>query len=167
MFPQVYPHIYIGLPELHGDFSSSLVFAYELPRLLFWPLLPMELLQFVPVDPSSTSFPQGLVPPSSQRKRRPPLVPVTDSPGTTSHDEMPENRRKTPKISRACDACKSKKARCSGTKPCDSCVKRRLQCVYNAKYSRGRPPTPLPRQPSAPPRGPEQEQEDEINVAHR
>ncbi|KAK6523332.1 hypothetical protein TWF281_001311 [Arthrobotrys megalospora] len=53
-----------------------------------------------------------------------------------------ENRSKIHKVSRACDLCKSKKAKCSGTKPCDYCTKKGVECSYDAKYSRGRPPTP-------------------------
>ena len=50
--------------------------------------------------------------------------------------------RKVHRVSRACDYCKSKKTRCSGTRPCDSCTKRRIVCEYDTQYSRGRPPTP-------------------------
>ncbi|KAF7716715.1 Fungal Zn(2)-Cys(6) binuclear cluster domain-containing protein [Penicillium ucsense] len=53
-----------------------------------------------------------------------------------------ENRRKDPKVSRACDNCKRKKVRCDGTLPCSKCAKRNLDCAYDAKYGRGRPPTP-------------------------
>ncbi|KAF2760960.1 hypothetical protein EJ05DRAFT_491811 [Pseudovirgaria hyperparasitica] len=53
-----------------------------------------------------------------------------------------ENRRKTPKVSRACDLCKAKKVRCSGTLPCDICERKNLSCVYNARYARGKPRTP-------------------------
>ena len=53
-----------------------------------------------------------------------------------------ENRRKTPKVSRACDNCKRKKIRCDGTLPCKHCAKRNISCAYDAKYARGRPPTP-------------------------
>ncbi|KAI0191643.1 fungal-specific transcription factor domain-containing protein [Astrocystis sublimbata] len=60
------------------------------------------------------------------------------------HDSEDEGRRKAYKASRACDTCKAKKARCSGTIPCDRCVLRRLKCAYDAVYSRGRPPTPPP-----------------------
>lgn len=64
------------------------------------------------------------------------------------HPASPElatpNPRKVPKISRACDLCKEKKARCTGTIPCDRCVQRDLPCVYDTKYARGRPPTPRP-----------------------
>ncbi|KAH8894006.1 hypothetical protein GQ53DRAFT_858570 [Thozetella sp. PMI_491] len=71
-------------------------------------------------------------------------IPPPTPPGTTSATDSGENRRKTPKVSRACDFCKTKKLRCSGTLPCSTCVKRSLACVYDAKYSRGRPPTPQP-----------------------
>ncbi|KAF6792049.1 fungal specific transcription factor domain-containing protein [Colletotrichum sojae] len=54
------------------------------------------------------------------------------------------NRRKSQKVSRACDFCKQRKAKCSGTIPCDKCTRKGLTCVYDAKYSRGRPPTPPP-----------------------
>ncbi|KAI1339185.1 fungal-specific transcription factor domain-containing protein [Xylariaceae sp. FL0016] len=76
----------------------------------------------------------------SQLSRRRPA----ETPSSSSSPTEPENRRKLAKTSRACDTCKIKKARCSGTLPCSRCVERTLQCVYNAKYSRGRPPTPPP-----------------------
>ncbi|KAF4764502.1 hypothetical protein N7455_009664 [Penicillium solitum] len=63
---------------------------------------------------------------------------------TTNVDRDEENRRKDPKISRACDTCKRKKIRCDGILPCSNCAKRRLHCAYDAKYGRGRPPTPPP-----------------------
>ncbi|TQN68819.1 Activator of stress genes 1 [Colletotrichum shisoi] len=54
------------------------------------------------------------------------------------------NRRRSQKVSRACDFCKQRKTKCSGTIPCDKCTRKGLTCVYDAKYSRGRPPTPPP-----------------------
>lgn len=62
--------------------------------------------------------------------------------GNTPAIDNSRNRRKTQKVSRACDFCRIKKLRCNGTLPCNTCVKRNLVCVYAAKYSRGRPPTP-------------------------
>ncbi|KAH8895190.1 hypothetical protein GQ53DRAFT_779358 [Thozetella sp. PMI_491] len=59
-------------------------------------------------------------------------------------DDTPEERRKIYRVTRACDACKTRKARCSGTDPCQTCVGRGLQCRYLAKYGRGKPPTPAP-----------------------
>ncbi|KAH8174692.1 fungal specific transcription factor domain-containing protein [Sarocladium implicatum] len=53
-------------------------------------------------------------------------------------------RRASQKVSRACDFCKQRKARCTGTLPCDKCTKKGLTCRYNSSYSRGRPPTPPP-----------------------
>lgn len=53
-----------------------------------------------------------------------------------------ENRRKASKVSRACDHCKLKKLKCSGTIPCDGCTKRNVNCQYDSAYRRGRPPTP-------------------------
>ncbi|TEA18079.1 Activator of stress genes 1 [Colletotrichum sidae] len=63
------------------------------------------------------------------------------------------NRRKSQKVSRACDFCKQRKAKCSGTIPCDKCTRKGLTCVYDAKYSRGRPPTPPPSSSAAWPSG--------------
>ncbi|KAL4937579.1 hypothetical protein BDV06DRAFT_215762 [Aspergillus oleicola] len=48
------------------------------------------------------------------------------------------------KITRACDSCKEKKTRCTGTLPCGRCTRLSLPCEYNAAYSRGLPPEPLP-----------------------
>ncbi|KAM0420283.1 hypothetical protein ACHAPT_011944 [Fusarium lateritium] len=52
--------------------------------------------------------------------------------------------RKVRKVSRACDFCKSRKARCTGDLPCAKCVAKGRECSYDAKYTRGRPPTPPP-----------------------
>ncbi|KAJ6127264.1 hypothetical protein N7523_002876 [Penicillium sp. IBT 18751x] len=48
------------------------------------------------------------------------------------------------KITRACDSCKEKKTRCTGTLPCTRCTRLSLSCEYTAAYSRGLPPDPLP-----------------------
>ncbi|KAJ5669477.1 hypothetical protein N7462_010547 [Penicillium macrosclerotiorum] len=52
------------------------------------------------------------------------------------------------KITRACDLCKVKKTRCTGTLPCTRCTRLSLPCRYNAAYSRGLPPDPLPASPA-------------------
>lgn len=54
----------------------------------------------------------------------------------------PEGLRKARKVSRACDFCKSRKAKCSGDQPCAKCAAKGLNCLYDSKYTRGRPPTP-------------------------
>ncbi|CAG8245944.1 unnamed protein product [Penicillium salamii] len=58
-----------------------------------------------------------------------------------SNKDAPIPRRK---ITRACDSCKVKKTRCTGTLPCTRCTRLSLPCKYNAAYSRGLPPEPLP-----------------------
>jgi hypothetical protein len=60
-----------------------------------------------------------------------------------------DGKKKMNKVTRACDVCKSRKARCSGTQPCESCVNKSLPCSFNASYSRGRAPTPPPGPASA------------------
>lgn len=86
------------------------------------------------------------------------------SPRNTSHirldqDNVPGKKRKASdssvgksvtyaaqrqKTTRACDYCKGKKTRCTGTLPCSRCAKLSLPCEYNAAYSRGLPPEPPP-----------------------
>ncbi|KAG5655113.1 hypothetical protein KAF25_001886 [Fusarium avenaceum] len=73
--------------------------------------------------------------PGTARSKR--VLPL--SPDTTRESE---NRRKASKVSRACDHCKLKKLKCSGTLPCAGCVKRQVECQYDSLYRRGRPPTP-------------------------
>ncbi|EGR44078.1 N-terminal binuclear Zn cluster-containing/DNA binding domain-containing protein [Trichoderma reesei QM6a] len=52
--------------------------------------------------------------------------------------------RKTRKVSRACDYCKFRKAKCTGDQPCAKCISRGRICLYEARYTRGMPPTPPP-----------------------
>ncbi|KAF2704790.1 hypothetical protein K504DRAFT_472116 [Pleomassaria siparia CBS 279.74] len=59
-------------------------------------------------------------------------------PSVTTSEEPRQKR----KVTRACDLCKTRKAKCSGTQPCETCAKRGLTCLYEALYLRGRPPTP-------------------------
>ncbi|KAL5334466.1 hypothetical protein BJX70DRAFT_391380 [Aspergillus crustosus] len=67
-----------------------------------------------------------------------------------SSDPAAANKTDAPrqKITRACDSCKEKKTRCTGTLPCGRCTRLSLPCEYNAAYSRGLPPAPLPAPPS-------------------
>ncbi|KIW26596.1 uncharacterized protein PV07_06415 [Cladophialophora immunda] len=44
------------------------------------------------------------------------------------------------KVSRACDACKQKRTRCSGDQPCVRCRHLHISCDYFAIYTRGRLP---------------------------
>ncbi|KAL4970187.1 uncharacterized protein BDV14DRAFT_187063 [Aspergillus stella-maris] len=47
------------------------------------------------------------------------------------------------RVTRACDHCKKKKLRCSGTLPCSLCERSKINCEYTAGYTRGRlPPVP-------------------------
>lgn len=86
---------------------------------------PAEANESIPTETSPAST-------SSQRKR-------TNAP---SPAEANADGRKVHRVSRACDYCKSKKTRCSGTRPCDSCSRRKIVCEYDTQYMRGRPPTP-------------------------
>ncbi|PTB61872.1 hypothetical protein BBK36DRAFT_1130765 [Trichoderma citrinoviride] len=61
-----------------------------------------------------------------------------------SRDSPDAASRKARKVSRACDFCKSRKAKCTGDQPCAKCISRRRVCLYEAKYTRGLPPTPPP-----------------------
>ncbi|KAI1746498.1 transcriptional regulatory protein GAL4 [Xylaria castorea] len=45
---------------------------------------------------------------------------------------------------RACDRCKKRKIRCSGTQPCEVCTTAGASCTFDAAYNRGRPPA-IPR----------------------
>ncbi|KAF9691111.1 hypothetical protein EKO04_010607 [Ascochyta lentis] len=56
--------------------------------------------------------------------------------------------RQKSKVSRACDICKAKKAKCSGEQPCSTCDRRGLDCRYEAVYARGKPPVPRRVRPS-------------------
>ncbi|RJE20242.1 Transcription factor [Aspergillus sclerotialis] len=77
-----------------------------------------------------------MIPATSSSRKRP------GGPLTEVDLGVTESRRRDPKVSRACDSCKAKKIRCSGTFPCQVCTRRSLPCSYVSKYSRGRAPTP-------------------------
>ncbi|KAL7808402.1 fungal-specific transcription factor domain-containing protein [Trichoderma gracile] len=61
-----------------------------------------------------------------------------------SQDSPKAASRKTRKVSRACDYCKFRKAKCTGDRPCAKCIARGQNCLYEARYTRGLPPTPPP-----------------------
>lgn len=64
--------------------------------------------------------------------------------GAKSQKQYPDGvlRRQQSKVTRACDICKAKKAKCSGEQPCRTCHRRGLECCYNAAYARGKAPVP-------------------------
>lgn len=64
-----------------------------------------------------------------------------------SDHATPVQRRKVIKVTRACDICKKRKSRCSGTLPCDTCCKRgcSADCHYDAEYRRGHFVAPIQR----------------------
>ncbi|SPO06448.1 related to C6 transcription factor [Cephalotrichum gorgonifer] len=81
------------------------------------------------------------------------------SPGAEA--TTPHRRRRNPvKVSRACDLCKLRKSKCDGMIPCSKCVRKGRPCLYDTKYSRGRPPTPPPSASLLPPIGPSSEETD-------
>ncbi|KAK3633300.1 hypothetical protein LTR56_015868 [Elasticomyces elasticus] len=52
--------------------------------------------------------------------------------------------RKRVKVTRACDACRSKKKRCSGQVPCAPCRRSQATCTYDTIYLRGTAAPPSP-----------------------
>lgn len=62
--------------------------------------------------------------------------------GTTGDGLLPpaNPNRQRPRVTRACDNCKSRKMRCTGKKPCAHCIKMGKTCEYKAKYTRGAAP---------------------------
>lgn len=122
-----------------GCLFESAFSDFDLPLCISSLFHPMQ-------GPSSTMTPSthSSASPGVEAVRSPDLGRVTSKRPLTATDSTTdaENRRKDPKVSRACDTCKRKKIRCNGTLPCRSCAKRKIACAYDAKYGRGRPPTP-------------------------
>ncbi|GAN06052.1 hypothetical protein MAM1_0110c05529 [Mucor ambiguus] len=58
-----------------------------------------------------------------------------------STNDFPLKRHK---VSKACEACRSKKMRCDGKNPCQRCESNRIKCKYNDKPARSRAPKPSP-----------------------
>lgn len=70
-------------------------------------------------------------------------------------DTSPQpTKRRRKNATRACDSCKSKKARCDGLLPCSRCASQQSECRYDTPYLRGLAPPAVPtiltapRQPS-------------------
>ncbi|KAJ4264196.1 hypothetical protein NW762_005390 [Fusarium torreyae] len=94
--------------------------------------------------------------PDAETQSGPDVAPTPHSPliarkrsSASANDSLqsnaaPSSLRKSRKVSRACDFCKSRKAKCSGDQPCAKCAAKGLNCLYDSKYTRGRPPTPPP-----------------------
>ena len=135
-------------PTLHIFPSNWEAWARRRPRNLFqifsdsqpeYPLSPgpahaMYPYYNPPVAPGPGPHSTSPLAATSPQNKRTHMSTPGESPGSSAS--------KVPKVSRACDYCKSKKTKCSGTRPCGSCVKRGIPCHYDAKYMRGRPPTP-------------------------
>ncbi|KAK1981511.1 fungal-specific transcription factor domain-containing protein [Colletotrichum cereale] len=92
-------------------------------------------------QPSPSSLPSTS---SERRKRSLPEGSPDEGRSSFALATAVANRRRSHKVSRACDYCKAKKLKCSGTLPCDVCTRKGLSCIYDASYRRGRPPTPPP-----------------------
>lgn len=95
--------------------------------------LPLEARTSVEVDDQS-----GLGFPAHPARKR--SKASTEQSLHASQDSSGVNKLR--KVSRACDFCKSRKAKCSGDQPCTKCLAKGVACLYDAKYTRGRPPTP-------------------------
>ena len=111
---------------------------------------PSPALAVTAVSPHSP-HPNHLFPRGQQNKRKILVSGVADTPDAQlRHDvhspdiESRQGRRKAVKVTRACDTCKSRKTKCSGTIPCQWCLKKGATCRYDAKYTRGQASTPPP-----------------------
>ncbi|KAL4884774.1 hypothetical protein BJY04DRAFT_233051 [Aspergillus karnatakaensis] len=71
--------------------------------------------------------------------------PYFQGPGGEWRECQPSKRRckERVRVTRACDSCKKKKLRCSGTLPCSLCQRADTNCEYTAGYTRGKLP-PIP-----------------------
>ncbi|KAL4918622.1 hypothetical protein BDW62DRAFT_217568 [Aspergillus aurantiobrunneus] len=72
--------------------------------------------------------------------------PFFQGPGGELRECHPTKRRcvkERVRVTRACDNCKKKKLRCTGTLPCTLCQRSQWKCEYTAGYTRGKvPPVP-------------------------
>ncbi|KAF9894711.1 hypothetical protein FE257_006601 [Aspergillus nanangensis] len=62
-------------------------------------------------------------------------------PNDSHHPSKRRCVRERLRVTRACDTCKKKKLRCSGTLPCSLCQRSALNCGYTAAYTRGKLPS--------------------------
>ncbi|CAG8254649.1 unnamed protein product [Penicillium nalgiovense] len=126
-------------------FSATLPTVSASPHPPFWylnPTFPSTSFHIMQTQATMAPLPPPQTSPAAPQSSR--ALSGKRPLSTTNADADEENRRKDPKISRACDTCKRKKIRCDGILPCSNCAKRKLNCAYDAKYGRGRPPTPPP-----------------------
>ncbi|KAL4888162.1 fungal-specific transcription factor domain-containing protein [Aspergillus ambiguus] len=88
-----------------------------------------------------------------------------------SADSRPTKRKCSNKdrvrVTRACDACKRKKLRCSGTIPCTGCLRSKTICEYTAEYTRGRLPHIPPLSPPAASPGTHPDELDNVRKGHQ
>lgn len=132
--------------------QALLVAMFVRPLSVFDAACPMPAMDLPPSHPSDAT--STVITPPTQREAS---VTASSSsprrgsqkrsvaPGSPSSDDVTASkRRKGHKVSRACDLCKQRKAKCTGTLPCTKCTNKGLVCHYDASYSRGRPPTPPP-----------------------
>nr|POE83366.1 putative transcriptional regulatory protein [Quercus suber] len=70
--------------------------------------------------------------------------PALNASTSPDRDDGDERSGKRQKVTRACDACKYRKRRCTGELPCSACWSNGVDCTYNAAYTRGRMVEPAP-----------------------
>lgn len=87
--------------------------------------------------------------PACRRVKEPWFSDPTDNmlqahlPDTAPSPASPKRRRinrERARVTRACDRCKRRKAKCNGNQPCAPCVAAKSNCTYKATYTRGRDP---------------------------
>lgn len=54
--------------------------------------------------------------------------------GTTSTDSSTNASKDRPRVHRACDRCRTRKIKCSGTQPCTTCTRLDKECSYGIKF---------------------------------
>jgi hypothetical protein len=56
----------------------------------------------------------------------------------SSANAASQNRRSLPRASHACQWCRQKKAKCDQQRPCSTCIKQNVDCVYGIRRRNGR-----------------------------